>query len=445
MDKQSIYLSQFDASIEAAATLKERIVWVAFMGTLFFLLYGAANQFAANTAPHLSFLFEWENSIPFIPAFIVLYMSSDIVFVFAFLLAQTRLELRILATRVLFIVLLSVSIFVLLPLQFSFEKPAITSFNFLFKLLEADKPFNQLPSLHVSFSIVFWFCMKPHIHNKWIKASLGIWLLLIIISTLFVYQHHFIDLPTGLIVGFLAVYLFNKESKHSILCQFMTPRHLKMGYYFLVASIVLMILSFSIHPLFIYLFISTLSVSLIYAFGMNNLLVTSVGKPNVIQWIVFLPYFLGTRLSWYFYKRSLPLFAKVDDGFYIGRFPTENEYKQIGHLGVKQIVNLAVELQLNKTVAQQHSFNFLDQTIQNPIALHQVVLLVEKYKSQGIYVHCALGLSRSILVASAWMLYKGKTQEEITEHFKTIRPRYVQSKYMQVNMNLYQQYLNQFR
>ncbi|TEW51548.1 dual specificity protein phosphatase family protein [Psychromonas algicola] len=441
MDKQSAYLSQFDASLDAPATLKERFVWLVFMGIVFFLLYGAANQFAANTAPHFSFLFDWENNIPFIPGFIVPYMSSDIVFVFAFLLVQTRLALRILAVRVLFIVLVSVSIFILLPLQFSYDKPAIDSFNFLFKLLEADKPFNQLPSLHVSFSIVFWFCMKQHIPNKWIKASLGIWLLLIIISTLFVYQHHFIDLPTGLLVGFLAVYLFNKKSKNSILNQFMTPRHLKMGLYFLAASIALMILSFSIHPLFMYLFITTFSVSLVYAFGMNNLLVSTKKKPNLVQWIVFFPYFLGTRLSWHFYKRSLPLMAKVDDGFYIGRFPTLDEYDEISELGIKRVVNLAIELQLNQTTLKQDQFNFLDQTIQDPALLHQAVLLVKKHKSQGVYVHCALGLSRSILVASAWMLYSGKTEQEIALHLKTIRPRYIQSKYMQVNINLYKSYL----
>ena len=260
MHKQSTYLSCFDASLEASATIKERIVWVVFMGALFFLLYGAANHFSAITAPHPSFFFQWENKIPFIPGFIVPYMSSDIVFVFAFLLAQTRLELRILAVRVLFIILLSVIIFVLFPLQFSFTKPPIESFNFLFTLLEADKPFNQLPSLHISFSIVFWFSMKQHISNGWVKASLGIWLLLIMLSTLFVYQHHFIDLPTGLVMGCLAVYLFKKDSIFSILNQFMTPRHFKMACYFLVASIFFMIMTFSLHPLFIYLFITTLSV-----------------------------------------------------------------------------------------------------------------------------------------------------------------------------------------
>jgi len=109
----------FQAEMHAQAKLKERIIWLLYLGTVFFLLYGAANEFASLTAPHFSFYFEWEKQIDFIPAFIVPYMSSDLIFVIAFLLPQTRLELRVLALRVLFIVLISVMIFIAFPLEFS--------------------------------------------------------------------------------------------------------------------------------------------------------------------------------------------------------------------------------------------------------------------------------------------------------------------------------------
>jgi membrane-associated phospholipid phosphatase len=431
----------FNPAMQAPATIKERFVWVVYMGILFFLLYGSANEFASLTSPHLSFFFEWEKNIPFLSALIVPYMSSDIVFVIAFMLKQTRFELRVLAMRVLFIVVLSVTVFVVFPLQFSFDKPEIQSFHLLFNILEADKPFNQLPSLHVSFSIVFWYSMQQHIKNLWGKVALGTWLFLIIISTLFVFQHHFIDLPTGLIVGFLAVTLFNEKSNQMLLNRFMTPRHLKMGLYFMLASIVFMILSFKLSPVFIYLFISMLTVSLTYAFGLNNLLVSNDKKPNLMQWLFFSPYYLGSKISWHYYKRSLPLLAKVDDGVYIGRFPTLDEYQQIDELGIKQVINLSAELQFNKTQLTQHRFNFLDQTIQCPTALHQAVQTIEKHKESGIFIHCALGLSRSILVIWAWMIFNGKTDKQIEAHLTKIRPRYVQSKYMKINIDLYRAHL----
>jgi hypothetical protein len=431
----------FDPAMDAPATLKERVIWLLFMGIVFFLLYGAANEFASLTAPHLSFFFDWEKRIDFIPAFIVPYMSSDLVFVVAFLLAQTRFELRVLALRVLFIVLFSVLIFVLFPLQFSFEKPPVTSFTFLFRLLEADHPFNQLPSLHVSFAIVLWFSMKNHLPNRMIKSALFIWLLLIIGSTLFVFQHHFIDIPTGFVVGIFAVYFIRKGHNERLLNQFMTPRHLKMGLYFLLLSIVLMLLSFAISPVFIYFFICTFSVSLIYAFGFKHLLVGSDGKVNLLRMVIFVPYFLGCKISWILYKRKIPLLTKVDEGVYLGRHPSVNEYEQISQLGVKQVINLAVELSLNKTALTQHKFNFLDQTIQSPESLHQAVLLIEQTKAKGIYVHCALGLSRSVLVIWAWMLYNEKSNEVIVSMLEKLNPHYLQSKYMSINMVLYQDYL----
>jgi membrane-associated phospholipid phosphatase len=441
-------MASFDASMQASATLKERFVWLVYLGAVFFLLYGAANEFASLTAPHFSFVFDWEKDIDFIAPFIVPYMSSDVVFVIAFLLAQTRFELRVLALRVLFIVLLSVFVFLVFPLQFSFEKPEINSFGFLFTLLEADKPFNQLPSLHVSFAVVFWFSMKEKMPNIGLKIALASWLILIIMSTVFVFQHHFIDLPTGLVVGLLAVYLLKEGRNETLITKFMTPRHLKMGLYFLLTSIVLMVLSFKVSPLFIYPFLCTFSVSLIYAFGLNNLLVAADGKANFFQWLLFAPYFLGCKISWLCYKRSLPLVAKVTNGVFIGRHPSAKEYTQLSALDVTQVINLASELQLNKTKLIQHRFNFLDQTIQSPESLHQAVQLIESNKSEGIYIHCALGLSRSILVIWAWMLFNGKSNEEIEAHIAKIRPRYVQSKYMQINIALYESFLethnNQF-
>jgi hypothetical protein len=440
--------------MQAPATVKERFVWLVFMGWLFFLLYGAANEFAYLTSPHPAFFWPWEEQIPFISVFVVPYMSSDLVFVFAFLLAQTRIELRLLALRILFIVLFSVSVFVLFPLQFTFEKPITGDFSFLFRLLEADKPFNQLPSLHVSFAIVFWSCMKSHIPSKWIKVCLALWLGLVALSTLFVFQHHFVDLPTGLLVGVLAVCLFKEGRNQQLLTAFSTPRHIKMGLYYLFGSTVLMVLTFMVSSLtipllpylFVYLFICTLSVSLIYAFGFNHMLANTKGIANPIQWIVFLPYFVGCKLSWAYYTRTLPLLAKVEERVFIGRHPKAGEYRKIRALGVSQVINLATELQLNNTPLisnqlTQHRLNFLDQTMQSPDILHQAVLLIERYKDQGIYIHCALGLSRSILVCWAWMIFNGKSDKEIMAQFTEIRPRFVQSKYMQINIDLYRQFL----
>lgn len=433
----------FDPSLDALATLKERFIWMLFMGIVFFLLYGSANQLAGITAPHPSFYMEWERSIPFVEPFIIPYMSSDVMFVIAFFLPYTRYELRVLAARVLFIILLSVLIFVWFPLAFSFEKPQIEEYTFLFGLLEADLPYNQLPSLHIGFAIVLWMSMRNHLKHPLLKGTVALWFLLISLSTLLVYQHHFIDLPTGLLVGLAAIYIIGEDKENYMTVRFTTPRSLKMGLYYLAGAVVMMIFSFVVSELawfFLWLFLALFTVSVIYAFGLNNLLVGKDGQPNLAQWLLFSPYYAGNYLSWYYYRKKLPLAVEVGNGVYFGRQPTKEEYYEIKHMGVSEVINLAPEQQLHSTFIKQIRLSFLDQTIPSPEALQEGVLLIESMKERGVYVHCALGLSRSVLLISAWLFYQGHTSEEIETFITKMRPGYVKSPYMRITLELYSKY-----
>ena len=434
----------FNPALKAKSVTKERFVWMLFMGITFFLLYGAANQYAGLTAPHASFWMEWEKKIPFIPAFIVPYMSSDLMFVIAFFLPYTRLELRILAARVLFILLVSIGFFLLFPLQFSFEKPPIESFTFLFGLLEADLPFNQAPSLHIAFAIVLWASMRTYLKPIWLKTFVALWFWLIGLSTLFVYQHHFIDLPTGALLGVLAVYILKEDDDSILTTSFTTPRSLKMGLYYLASSVLFMVLAFSVKLLswlFLWFFVSLFSVSIIYAFGLNRLLAGVEAKAKFWQWLLFAPYFVGNYLSWQYYRRKLPLMNSVMPNVYLGRFPTANEYKELESRGIRHCINLATEQQVQQNSIPQTRLPFLDQTIQSPEALHEGVLLIDEYKEDGIYVHCTLGLSRSVLLISSWLLYKGHTLDEVQQCIRKIQPRYVKSPYMQINLEIYRDML----
>jgi len=429
----------FDPALSAAATLKERIVWVLFMGALFFILYGAANQYASLT-PHPSIFMEWERNIPFVPSFIIPYMSSDVMFCIAFLLPHSRLELRILAFRVLFIVVLSVIIFTLFPLQFGFEKPHSDEYRWLFGLLSADLPYNQLPSLHISFAIVLWMSMRSHLHNKMIKYTVAAWFWLIALSTLLVYQHHFIDLPTGALVGGAAVVMIHQNSR--VLKRFTTPRSLKVGLYYLGTATLFLVIAFSYHSMIaLWLFLSMAAVAVVYAFGLNHLIAGEEAKASLWQWVLFAPYFIGTNLSWRWYKRKLPLMSHVEDRIYFGRHPASHEYMELSSQGINHAINLAPEHQINRSMLEQTRVPFLDLTIPDPEALHNVVLMIEAKKTDGVYVHCALGLARSVMAISAWMLYRGYSMVQIEERLCELRPAYVKSKYIHVALNLYQAHL----
>lgn len=436
----------FDVAAEAKATLKERFVWMIFMGAFFFILYGSANQYALLTAPHISLFMDWELNLPFIPAFIVPYMSSDILFCLAFLLPYTRFELRVLAARVLFIIVTSVILFALIPLQYGFEKPEVSEFKFLFTLLQADLPYNQLPSLHISFAIVLWASMRAKISNKVLQVILAGWLWLIALSTLLVYQHHFIDIPTGAVVGCISLYLIPSGKLSYLTNRFTTPRHIKIGLYYLTGAVIMLLVAFWAEYMamfFVWLFVSLLMVSIVYAFGLNEWLAGDKGQASWLQWIIFGPYFIGSYLSWHYYRRSLPLFSHVKGHVYLGRMPTGSEYEQIKSRGISRAFNLATEQQLQKSMIHQQRFAFLDLTIQSPESLLQIAKRIDELEGENIFIHCALGLSRSVLAVAAWLLYKGHTLEEVESLIGDHRVNYLRSAYMQVALKLYQTHLEQ--
>jgi hypothetical protein len=442
--KKIVKHKTFDPALDAPTVLKERFVWMLFMGILFFLLYGAANQWASLSGAHPSVAMEWEKNIPFIPAFIVPYMSSDLMFIIAFFLPYTRIELRVLAARVLFIILFSVVIFILFPLRFEFDKPHTESFSFLFGMLQADLPYNQLPSLHISFAVILWASMKKHLTHTFIRYFVVIWFWLIALSTLFVYQHHFLDLPTGAIVGIVALYLIREDKKTALLRSFMTPRSLKMGLYYLLGAGISMVFAF-IFPqfllIFLWLFIALFGVGIAYAFGINTLLANRNSRASPWQLIAFFPYFLGNYLSWQYYKRKLLLISQVAESVYLGRMPSKNEYKILKEKNIGYVINLAIEQQIQKAPLPQIRLAFLDQTIHSPEALHEGVMLIEANKDQGVFIHCALGLSRSVLLVSAWLMYLGHSLQEARGVIQNIRPNRIESPYMDITLQLYAKHL----
>ena len=78
--------------------------------------------------------------------------------------------------------------------------------GFLFSSLAAfDLPFNQAPSLHIILCVVVGAFYLRKARAVLLKAALAAWFALIGLSVLTTYQHHFIDIPTGLAAGCLVL------------------------------------------------------------------------------------------------------------------------------------------------------------------------------------------------------------------------------------------------
>ena len=111
--------------------------------------------------------------------------------------------------RLLTAQLVAVFFFVAAPHRFSFERPAADGiFGAMFDaLMGFDRPFNQIPSLHIALAVILWALYARKMTGL-ARILLDVWFVLIGASVLTTYQHHFIDIPTGFALGWLCVWLW---------------------------------------------------------------------------------------------------------------------------------------------------------------------------------------------------------------------------------------------
>ena len=74
-----------------------------------------------------------------------------------------------------------------------------------------DQPFNQAPSLHIALAVILWDWYRRLIHARWARIVLHVWAFAICASVLSTWQHHFIDIPTGALLGLVCVWLWPLE------------------------------------------------------------------------------------------------------------------------------------------------------------------------------------------------------------------------------------------
>lgn len=198
--------------------LKPAVLWLLLLAPLFFSTYGFATWVTSQRSDVGTLVFGWETHMPFWAWTIVPYWSIDLLYGFSLLLPNTRHELKQHALRLLSAQVIAVSCFLIWPLRFTFERPELDGvFGWLFAVLAGfDKPFNQAPSLHIALLVILWVMYQRHTQGFWRWLVHG-WFALIGISVLTTYQHHFIDLPTGALAGWLCVWLWPVEHPSPLL------------------------------------------------------------------------------------------------------------------------------------------------------------------------------------------------------------------------------------
>lgn len=408
------------------------------LGALFFLVYIPLNHWSASLGAVPSLYMPWEPQIPFVADMIWPYMSLDLFFVLSFFLIRDKFALFAHSKRIAAAILISGLLFWLYPLQFGWPRPEAAlqlSGNWslaMFELLSLDLPYNQFPSLHISLSLIIWPVIRNAIQRelkgwlgKGLRALLGIWFLAIGLSTLLTYQHHLLDIVGGLLMGSWVIYLFPLKAEPRMEVSRQGKR--VAARYFLAAlglSLVAIILADSALWLF-YPITSLLWVAAAYWDGRNHFLHKQNGGYCWVTGLIFAPYLFGTWLTWMWYRKRLPAWSQVSDHLYIGRKLNRNETDEINKQGISAVLDLAPELSENPQLAGMNYLHIpmLDLHAPNPAQLAQALEFIQQHASEGkVYIHCALGMSRSMVVLLCHQVQQGADLQQALTQLKQAFP-----------------------
>lgn len=403
------------------------VVLLAGMAVLFFSTYNVANWLASQRAAVPYFHYDWERHIPFVPWTILPYWSIDLLYGLSFFLWRTRDGLLTHVKRLLMAQVVSVACFIAFPLRFAFERPPADGWaGQLFTLLGGfDKPFNQAPSLHISLLVVLWVAYALHLPRQW-RWLLHAWFALIGVSVLTTYQHHWIDVPTGWLVGWLCVFAFPlaravapaemtgaagmagmavgvEPPRVDPRARALASRYGIGAVLFLVLSLVALRVSVTAWLLLTWIAAALLCVAWIYRMGRAE----GFGKRDdgglpMAAWWMLAPYLAGAFVNTRWWTRGHAAVNHVADGVWIGRLPGKAEMQQAD---ADAWLDLTAEFPRWVECDAYACVPVLDLTVPSQAQLRRAVAQIEAWHREGrtVLVTCALGYSRSALVVACWI------------------------------------------
>jgi len=180
--------------------------WAAFLTFLFLAVYLGCNWITSQRTGLYRLWFDWELKIPFVSAMVWVYLSLFVTF-FLPMFALREAALNVLCKRLALAVVASGFLFLLLPAQLGFERPAeVPGQAAAFRLIYLfDLPHNLVPSLHVSWSALILGSLRV-VSPPWTRRLLEVWFLLLCAAAVLVHQHHLLDVLGGMLVALGACY-----------------------------------------------------------------------------------------------------------------------------------------------------------------------------------------------------------------------------------------------
>ena len=392
------------------AQYKHRLSYLALNASVFATSYTLSNAYAAAHAPLASVAMAWERAIPFLPWMIVPYMSSGFFFAGSFFWARTHDQLRVLSQRLLLCTVTACLIFVLCPLQLSSTRPAVDSHLLepLFAYLNfADRPYNQLPSLHVAYCVVFWSALKQQLAAP-LKLALGVWLVLVAVATLLIYQHHFLDVLAGMLLGGFSL--------RAVVPLAVGQRYVPaVALHYALAALGSIFFGVVTNLVFVGAYFALCFSLVSWAYWRQNaaFLRKRGGQFPLLSVLLYAPYLVGYWLIWHCVRlreRGKPVIRNCTDKLLISRRLTfADSWLLPPDCAVFDLANELTELKTLRG-ARYHFVPMLDLMPIAPATCAQVVALIEAEIAAGrsVLLHCAMGYARCVEISNVYLLKASK-------------------------------------
>ena len=444
--------------------LKISLCKLALVGALFYTSYGLSNHYAASLAYVPEVAFAWERGIPFWAWTIVPYWSLNLMYAAAFFLCRNACEQNRYVARLVSAQIIATTCFMLFPLHFGWPKPPTDGlWGWLFDSLVAfDLPYNQAPSLHIALAIIvgaFYWTRFPKI-----RLPLLLWQSLIALSVLTTYQHHFIDVPTGALLGWLVLWAIPQhgvspfrrpfgtqgrlKTSEASFCEAKTnavsfartseasfreaktspetrSREIKIAMLYL-AGAVLSALPSLFGGAWLWMLWVSVSLSVVaFAYLTGNAAVfqkQANGRLSAAATILLLPYLVGVRLNMAYWLCRKAKTARVRDDVSIGSVSGISD----DHPAV---LDVCAEYPCPRYHGAYSTLPLLDMVAPSENDLMQAASLLETLRRQHgkVLTCCALGYGRSAAVVLTWLLVYGSCRDlaQATAELKQARPQMV--------------------
>ena len=433
---------------------KTSLLKLALIGALFYTSYGLSNHYAASLAYVPEITFAWERNIPFWAWTIVPYWSLNLMYAAAFFLCRNACEQNRYVARLVLAQIVATICFMLFPLHFGWPKPPTDGlWGWLFDSLVAfDLPYNQAPSLHIALSIIvgaFYWTRFPKI-----RLLILLWQSLIALSVLTTYQHHFIDVPTGALLGWLVLWAipqhgvspfrrpfgtqgrlktnavsFARTSEASFRKAKTPPatrsREIKIAMLYL-AGAALSALPSLFGGAWLWMLWVSVSLSVVaFAYLTGNAAVfqkQADGRLSAAATVLLLPYLAGVRLNMAYWLCGKAKTARVRDDVWIGSVSAISD-------GLPAVLDVCAEYPRPRYRGAYRTLPLLDMVAPSENDLMQAALLLEALRRQHgkVLTCCALGYGRSAAVVLTWLLVYGGCRDlaQATAELKQARPQMV--------------------